>query len=229
VSLTLYYPIITNYIVSYPANFSWQKTVERLQVSAKQRRDEKNRAEKELEDAEDIESMAFKGLRHRGVIPGASTTMADDIQSIVENPAKMKEFLNKKRGSRSRKPMDRLMSLLRDGMKLGYSLAGKNTSEVDESTVMKFVSPRFMSVIPEAESSSNKASIEAPIVTCSCTAKQRPISDRLPVAIPLLTAQRGSGGGESDQHPQPGAGLLLPGPAGVAQPDNGGCRCGGAG
>jgi hypothetical protein len=76
----------------------------------------------------------------------------------VENPEKLKEFLHKKRSSRSRKPLDRLVSLLRDGLRLGYSLAGKNTSEVDESTVMKFVSPRFMSVIPEAETNPNKVS-----------------------------------------------------------------------
>lgn len=121
----------------------WQKTVEKLRAAAKKRQDERDRAEKELEAAKDMESTAFRSLRQQGAVPQTST--ADEIQAVVENPAKLKGFLSRKRG---RNPMDRLISLVRDGMKLGYSLAGQNISAVDESAVMQFASPRFMSVVP---------------------------------------------------------------------------------
>lgn len=44
----------------------------------------------------------------------------------------------------------RLMNFLRDGMKLGYSLAGKNTSDFDNKT-FKVFSPRLLSVMPDEE------------------------------------------------------------------------------
>jgi hypothetical protein len=46
--------------------------------------------------------------------------------------------------------MEKVMQLLRDGIKLGYSLAGQNTSDFDTRS-MKFISPRFLGVVPEDE------------------------------------------------------------------------------
>lgn len=71
------------------------------------------------------------------------------------DPKKLRNFLAKKRGDKARKPMEKLIQLLRDGLKLGYTIAGKNTSRFDEKT-MKFVSPRFLSVVPEEGSKDGK-------------------------------------------------------------------------
>jgi hypothetical protein len=40
------------------------------------------------------------------------------------------------------------MNTVRDAMKLGYSMAGQNTSGFEEKTV-KLVSPRFFGLVPE--------------------------------------------------------------------------------
>lgn len=40
------------------------------------------------------------------------------------------------------------MDLLRDGFKLGYALAGQNTTNFDEKN-MKLMSPRLLGVVPE--------------------------------------------------------------------------------
>lgn len=41
-----------------------------------------------------------------------------------------------------------MMHTLREGMKLGYMMAGQNTSNFDEKSV-KMVSPRFFGLVPE--------------------------------------------------------------------------------
>lgn len=68
----------------------------------------------------------------------------------MDDPSKLKAFLNKKRGEHSKQPTDKLVRLLRQGLKLGYSLSGKNMSSADEKN-MKVASPRFLSVMPEVE------------------------------------------------------------------------------
>lgn len=40
------------------------------------------------------------------------------------------------------------MDLLRDGFKLGYTLAGQNTTNFDNKT-LKLISPRFFGLVPE--------------------------------------------------------------------------------
>ncbi|KAF7631107.1 hypothetical protein Mgra_00008639, partial [Meloidogyne graminicola] len=54
----------------------------------------------------------------------------------------------KKRLEKGKSPIQRLVNLLRDGIKLGYALTGKNSTELDNKT-LKVVSPRFLSVTPE--------------------------------------------------------------------------------
>lgn len=50
--------------------------------------------------------------------------------------------------------MFKLITLLRDGFKLGFSLSGKNVTEIEDKT-MKIVSPRFLSVVPEDDDGKN--------------------------------------------------------------------------
>ncbi len=66
----------------------------------------------------------------------------------MKDPKKLKSFITKARNKKNKKPAEKIMDLLRDGFKLGYSLAGQNTTDFDTKS-MKFISPRFLGVIPE--------------------------------------------------------------------------------
>jgi hypothetical protein len=56
--------------------------------------------------------------------------------------------LQKARNKKNKKPEEKVMDLLRDGFKLGYALAGQNTTNFDEKN-MKLMSPRLLGVVPE--------------------------------------------------------------------------------
>jgi len=56
--------------------------------------------------------------------------------------------LKKKRLEKEKAPLQRLVNLLRDGIKLGYAFTGQNSTELDNKT-LKLVSPRFLSVTHE--------------------------------------------------------------------------------
>lgn len=58
--------------------------------------------------------------------------------------------MNKKRSEKSKEPMERLMRLLKQGIKLGYSMTGQNTTDFDKKN-LKIASPRFLSVVPEKD------------------------------------------------------------------------------
>ncbi|KAH7698519.1 CRE-MLT-10 protein, partial [Aphelenchoides avenae] len=66
----------------------------------------------------------------------------------VEDPKKLRKYLTSKKREHSRDPTQRITSLLQDGMKLGYALAGRNVSVFENGTV-KMISPRFFSVVPD--------------------------------------------------------------------------------
>uniref|UniRef100_A0A7E4UR17 Uncharacterized protein n=1 Tax=Panagrellus redivivus TaxID=6233 RepID=A0A7E4UR17_PANRE len=65
----------------------------------------------------------------------------------LEKPEDLMKLANDKRMN-SHDPVRRMMNLMRDGMKLGYSMFGQNTTKFDEK-VLKVASPRFLSVVPE--------------------------------------------------------------------------------
>ncbi len=113
--------------------------VERLRGVAQKRREDRKRLEEG--SIEGLDQLAFRGLRQRGLA-------GDDLESMVADPKRLRTFLAKKRGDNAKKPAEKLVQLLREGMKLGYSIAGKNTSNFDEQ-MMKLLSPRFLSVVPE--------------------------------------------------------------------------------
>lgn len=80
------------------------------------------------------------------------------MNSVVESPEKLKKFLAKTRMENADKPMGKLMSLLRDGLKIGFALAGKNDTDLEDKT-MKIVSPRFLSVMPEEDDNNSTVSV----------------------------------------------------------------------
>lgn len=62
----------------------------------------------------------------------------------------MKKLLSENNLNPEERAAKRLSNLIRDGVKLGYSLTGQNLTDLDTKT-MKVMSPRFLSLIPEEE------------------------------------------------------------------------------
>lgn len=77
-------------------------------------------------------------------------TLLLQFDAMQTKPKQFKEDLIKRKKTKAftNDPVSRLTDLVRDGVKLGFSIAGENTTDFDEKT-MKVISPRFLSVIPE--------------------------------------------------------------------------------
>lgn len=63
--------------------------------------------------------------------------------------------MDRKQREKGKAPIDRFVKLLREGLKLGYMVAGKNTTNFDSKT-LKMASPRFLSVISEQDPEQNE-------------------------------------------------------------------------
>lgn len=87
--------------------------------------------------------MAFRGIRQQMEKGGGV-----DVDALTRDPTKLGEFLKKARNRKDKKPAEKIIDLLRDGFKLGYALAGQNTTDFDKKN-MKLMSPRFLGVVPE--------------------------------------------------------------------------------
>ncbi|KAI1707294.1 moulting cycle domain-containing protein [Ditylenchus destructor] len=124
----------------------WQETIEKIGNIARRRKETQKRLEDE--SLENMDQFVYRGMRSQGMIN-------EDLETVINDPAKLKRWLTKKRSEKSKEPMQKLMGLLRQGLKIGYSLAGKNSSDVDDKT-LKLVSPRFFSVVPEDEERKNE-------------------------------------------------------------------------
>lgn len=57
------------------------------------------------------------------------------LHDLFDDPKKLKAFLTKKRSNKAKEPMQNLMNLLRQGLKIGYTLAGKNLSDFDNKVI----------------------------------------------------------------------------------------------
>ncbi|KAI1705938.1 moulting cycle domain-containing protein [Ditylenchus destructor] len=124
----------------------WQETIAKISDSAKHRKEERKRLEEE--SLENMDQFVFRGMRDRGMIQ-------EDLDTVIRDPVKLKRWLAKKRSSKTQEPMQRLVALLRQGLKIGYSFTGKNASDLDDKT-LKVASPRFLSVVPEEEEYKNE-------------------------------------------------------------------------
>ena len=70
------------------------------------------------------------------------------IEKILDDPQELKKMARDNRNKRRKEPMGKVLDLLRQGVKLGYSVTGQNTADFEDKT-LKVVSPRFLSVLPE--------------------------------------------------------------------------------
>ncbi|KAI1701421.1 moulting cycle domain-containing protein [Ditylenchus destructor] len=126
---------------------NWKETIGKIRKNASERKEKRKWLEGE-KSVERMEQLVFRGLSRRGIIK-------EDLPSIFNDPSKLKRWLNEKRKSMKPKdPMEKLLGLFRQGLKLGHSLAGENVTDFDDKT-LKVVSPRFLSVVPEEDHSTN--------------------------------------------------------------------------
>uniref|UniRef100_A0A914E2Z5 Uncharacterized protein n=1 Tax=Acrobeloides nanus TaxID=290746 RepID=A0A914E2Z5_9BILA len=116
----------------------WQYAVERIRDHAIQEKENK----KQLKEAQkQFEDYRFRGLRHENI----------DVDEMIEHPQRLKELLDTKRQDDPKADREqKLLGLVRDGIKLGYSLTGRNTSGLDDKNFKAF-SPRLLSVVPEED------------------------------------------------------------------------------
>ncbi|KAI1707793.1 moulting cycle domain-containing protein [Ditylenchus destructor] len=125
----------------------WKETIGKIRKNASERKEKRKWLEGE-KSVERMEQLVFRGLSRQGIIK-------EDLPTIFNDPAKLKRWLNEKKKSlKSKDPMEKLLGLLRQGLKLGHSIAGKNVTDFDDKT-LKVVSPRFLSVVPEEDHSTN--------------------------------------------------------------------------
>uniref|UniRef100_A0A915CL33 Uncharacterized protein n=1 Tax=Ditylenchus dipsaci TaxID=166011 RepID=A0A915CL33_9BILA len=69
------------------------------------------------------------------------------LDEIIGDPKQLKKMLTSGRNDKNMDSTRKITGLLRQALKLGYMLAGENTTDFDNKNV-KMISPRFLSVTP---------------------------------------------------------------------------------
>lgn len=70
------------------------------------------------------------------------------MDEIIHKPKLLRKLISKKRNEKPYESTAKISTLVRQGIKLGFQLAGENATDMDEKN-MKLVSPRFLSLVPE--------------------------------------------------------------------------------
>ncbi|CAD5215061.1 unnamed protein product [Bursaphelenchus xylophilus] len=128
---------------------SWQMAVEKVRLSAHKRKAARKAFAERQEkgDFENLQQLAFRNL-------GQKHSMANELEGMIEKPDEMKKMIRDKKFKMMADPVGRMTNLVREGVKLGFSLAGQNSSDLDEKT-LSLISPRFFSVTPEQDADGN--------------------------------------------------------------------------
>lgn len=124
---------------------AWQDTVSKLKYNGEKRWKYKKMVEEDSEES--MNQMALKGFRDK--MMGKKELSVDiDVDELMKKPEKLTEFVNKHKKSKTRE--GKVVDLIRDGMKLVYSITGQNTTNFDQKT-LKLVSPRFLGLTKETK------------------------------------------------------------------------------
>lgn len=73
-----------------------------------------------------------------------------DPDELVKNPQKVFELAKKRKKEKKLTLEEKIADIIREGTKLGYALAGKNTTDFDKKN-LKLASPRFLGVTKETK------------------------------------------------------------------------------
>lgn len=104
------------------------------------------KSEKKIEDdsEENLDQMSLQAFKHKFM----RKSPLDDINfdEIIKYPKKLNEILKNRKGNMTNE--EKIVSLIRDGVKLAYTIAGQNVTNFDNKTI-KLVSPRFLGITKE--------------------------------------------------------------------------------
>uniref|UniRef100_A0A914YPL7 Uncharacterized protein n=1 Tax=Panagrolaimus superbus TaxID=310955 RepID=A0A914YPL7_9BILA len=101
-----------------------------------------------------MEDMALEGL-------GRDRFQNEDLSEILKDKSKRKQLLQKMQ-HKPKNPQQKLTGLLREGMKLAYTILGKNITNFDEKN-LKIMSPKLFSVTNEENESGDGDSDDDPV------------------------------------------------------------------
>ncbi|KAI6237542.1 hypothetical protein M3Y95_00276000 [Aphelenchoides besseyi] len=143
---------------------SWQEVVERAKViHTKTENERKQMLNSEEEDENDgEETKMFRGISDQ--LKSEIHKVANPYQHRWSKTRKISNSGSPQNRQRDQKPADpkeRLSQLLRDGIRLGYSLTGGNLTGFDDKP-LRVMSPRFLSVMPETESQNGTINLVSP-------------------------------------------------------------------
>uniref|UniRef100_A0A1I7SEN7 Uncharacterized protein n=1 Tax=Bursaphelenchus xylophilus TaxID=6326 RepID=A0A1I7SEN7_BURXY len=120
----------------------WQSTVEKLRANGAKRKKYKELIENDSE--ENLQSMNLGLYKEKMVKKNPASDV--DLEKLLKDPEELKKFIKKKKIPKTKE--EKVVDMIRSGLKLMYNLAGKNTTNFEERN-MKLVSPRFLGVVPE--------------------------------------------------------------------------------
>ncbi|CAD5213604.1 unnamed protein product [Bursaphelenchus xylophilus] len=120
----------------------WQNTVAKLKTNGAKRKKYKELIENDSE--ENLQSMNLGLYKEKMVKKNPASDV--DMEKLLKDPVELKKFIKKKKIPKTKE--DKIVDMIRSGLKLMYSLAGENTTNFEERN-MKLVSPRFLGVVPE--------------------------------------------------------------------------------
>uniref|UniRef100_A0A1I7SDZ7 Uncharacterized protein n=1 Tax=Bursaphelenchus xylophilus TaxID=6326 RepID=A0A1I7SDZ7_BURXY len=137
----------------------WEDVVEQAKVLNKKgsRIFEKNGdSDESLDDPMKFRSIAKSYEREKGGEMMELSRKLSELEEVDEHDPRARQLLRdivdgQKERPKVMTPQEKVANLLKDGLKLGYSLAGQNTSDFDEKS-LRIASPRFLSLMPEQES-----------------------------------------------------------------------------
>ncbi|CAD5210614.1 unnamed protein product [Bursaphelenchus okinawaensis] len=133
----------------------WQETVSKLRSNGAKRKKYKKLIEDDSE--ENMNQMQMHALKDK-MIGNKPMSTDEDLEDALQDPQKLRKYVKDKKVSKTRE--DKILDVVKSGLKLMYSLAGENTTNFEDKN-MKLVSPRFLGLVPE-EKQDNEISLISP-------------------------------------------------------------------